>query len=69
MSIDQEYKEAMRKMARVYEITATDPTLPTYGKTERLTEEQARKRFGRQEWNEVKANCFPHITVCEVTDG
>jgi len=50
-------------MTRVFEITSIDT-----GKTRRLTEPQARKLFGRDEWQEIKAGYLPHLAVMDVTE-
>jgi hypothetical protein len=51
-----------------YEITYTDPFLENYGKSIVMTESEAEKTFGKDEWPEYRENYLPHITVCEV-DG
>jgi hypothetical protein len=35
-------------------------------RTRVLTERQAIKEFGRDEWEEIKANYLPHIVVAEL---
>ena len=36
-----------------------------YDCEEKLNEKQAKQKFGVKEWEEIKANCFPHIIVVD----
>ena len=45
----------------MYEITYIET-----GNTETLTEKEAEKQFGKDEWQEVKQGYLPHIVAIEV---
>jgi hypothetical protein len=49
------------KNMKYYEITSVDS-----GKTQTLSEAQARNQFGKDEWLEIKQNFLPHLVVAEV---
>jgi len=51
---------------KVYEVTFVDPSLPTYGKSIRMTKSQAEKHFGKREWPEYRDGYLPHVVVAEV---
>lgn len=48
-------------MIKLYEITYIDN-----GKTEVLTEQEAIRQFGKNEWPEYRENYLPHVVVCEL---